>query len=125
VSGRRELFVPPIALNRSSATPLQRQIYHQLAAAIHNGAAGSGTRLPSTRMLAKLLGVSRNTVLAAYDDLAAEGLVCGERGSGVCVLGGGTKQAFLGLGHVIRAARYPAKVIAFTDSDGTPLYLNC
>ena len=75
-------------------------------------------------MMAKLLSVSRNTVLAAYDDLAAEGLICGERGSGVRVVGGGTKQAFLGLGHVIRAASYPAKVVAFADPDGNPLYLN-
>ena len=124
MSRRRELFVPPIVLDRDSATPLQRQIYHRLARAIRSGAAGAGARLPSTRLMAKLLSVSRNTVLAAYDDLAAEGLVCGERGSGVRVVGGGAKQAFLGLGHVIRAAGYPAKVVAFADPDGNPLYLN-
>ncbi|HUA18389.1 MAG TPA: winged helix-turn-helix domain-containing protein [Bryobacteraceae bacterium] len=124
MSRRREFFLPPMVLDRGSGTPLQRQIYYQLAAAIRSGAAGSGARLPSTRMLAKLLGVSRNTVLAAYEDLAAEGLVCGERGSGMRVAGSAAGPAFFGLTHVIRAAGYPAKVLVFSDPDGNPLYLN-
>ncbi|HTR38146.1 MAG TPA: winged helix-turn-helix domain-containing protein [Bryobacteraceae bacterium] len=124
MSRRRELFVPPIVLDRDSATPLQRQIHHELARAIRSGAAGAGARLPSTRLMAKLLSVSRNTVMVAYEDLAAEGLVCGERGSGMRVSGDTAQPAFFGLGHVIRAAGYPAKVVAFADPDGNPLYLN-
>jgi DNA-binding GntR family transcriptional regulator len=75
--------------------------------------------------LAKLLGVSRNTVLAAYDELAADGLILGVRGAGMRVNQGVLPPAPLaGLRRVIRAAGYPASVLAFEDQDGNRLYLN-
>ena len=42
---------------------------------IRRGALQAGDRLPSTRALATELGVNRNTVVAAYDELAAEGWI--------------------------------------------------
>ncbi|HEX4134940.1 MAG TPA: GntR family transcriptional regulator [Bryobacteraceae bacterium] len=75
---RPQLFIPPIALDRVSAVPLHRQIYGQIADAIRSGAVQYVARLPSTRVMAALLGVSRNTVLAAYEELAVEGLAQGE-----------------------------------------------
>src|SRR6185436_6513161 len=81
---RRDVLLPSIVLDRASTLPLFQQLRTQLARAIRDGLAG-GTRLPSTRVLARLLRVSRNTVLAAYDDLAADGLIRSRRGSGMVV----------------------------------------
>jgi len=50
---------------------LAQQIYHALRRAILAGQLAPGVRLPATRPLAHELGVSRNTVLLAYDQLAA------------------------------------------------------
>ena len=118
-------FVPSISLDQESDVPLHRQIYLQIAAAIREGGIPGGARLPSSRSLARLLGVSRNTVLAAFDALAADDLLRGERGSGVRV----RNAAFVpdvtwsGLKQVIRAAGYPARVVTLSDPDGNPIYL--
>jgi len=124
---RRELLVPEVVLDRVCGVPLQRQIYLQLARAIRGGAIRNGARLPSTRVLARLLGVSRNTALAAYDDLAADDLIRGERGAGMTVHRSDRAPdvSWFGLRQVIRAAGYPAKVLALEDPDGNPMYIRC
>ncbi len=53
----------------------QRRIYARLRAQIEDGTLAAGTRLMSTRAIAAELGVSRTTVTAAYEQLAAEGFV--------------------------------------------------
>lgn len=75
----------PIQLDRAAAAPLQRQVIAQLRAAIFDGRLAPGTRLPATRALAAALGLSRNVVVAAYDELFAEGYVTGRHGSGTYV----------------------------------------
>ncbi|MDR7307305.1 PLP-dependent aminotransferase family protein [Rhodoferax saidenbachensis] len=55
--------------------PQQRQLHECLRSAIRQGTLASGTRLLASRALALELGVSRNTVLYAYDQLATEGFV--------------------------------------------------
>ncbi len=72
----------PIALTREEETPLHRQLYDQLRELILAGRLGAGQRLPSTRTLAGELGVSRNTVTGAFDQLLAEGYVVGRVGAG-------------------------------------------
>jgi GntR family transcriptional regulator/MocR family aminotransferase len=62
--------------------PLFRQLYRALRAGIIDGVVPPGTRLPATRALATELGLSRTTVLLAYEQLAAEGYLDGRRGSG-------------------------------------------
>ena len=52
--------------------PIPGQIYHQVARDIRSGAIHYQVQLPSTRLMARLLRISTNTVLAAYDDLAAD-----------------------------------------------------
>jgi DNA-binding transcriptional regulator YhcF (GntR family) len=123
VSRRLPLFVPPIVLDRASPLPLHRQIHTQIAQAIRGGAMDYEARLPSTRVMATLLGVSRNTVFAAYDNLAADDLERGERGSGMRI-NAYREGAPSGLRHVIRAARYPARVLTLSDPDGNPLNVN-
>ncbi len=61
------------------------QIQDQLRAAIRDRRLGAGERLPSTRRLAELLGVSRGTVVDAYEQLLAEGWVESAVGSGTRV----------------------------------------
>lgn len=79
-AGRTAL--PRFALSQASSEPLHLQIYHHLRRAVLSGTLVSGGRLPSTRSLAEDLGVSRTTVLLAYDQLLSEGYVEGRVGSG-------------------------------------------
>jgi GntR family transcriptional regulator/MocR family aminotransferase len=65
--------------------PMFQRVYEALRAEILEGRLGPGARLPSSRSLAGDLGVSRTTVLLAYDQLLAEGYVDGRVGSGTYV----------------------------------------
>lgn len=67
--------------------PVIRQVYDQVRGAIHEGALAPGGRLPSSRDLAAKLGVARASVVAAYDQLLAEGYAQGRPGSGTYVCG--------------------------------------
>lgn len=64
---------------------LNQRVFRGLRRAILDGRLASGARLPSTRNLAIDLGVSRNVVLAAFEQLTAEGYVRGRTGSGTFV----------------------------------------
>ncbi|MEQ8602167.1 MAG: PLP-dependent aminotransferase family protein [Marivibrio sp.] len=72
----------PLALERDESLPLHRQLYDQLRDLILSGRLSAGARLPSTRTLARDLGVSRNTVTGAFDQLLAEGYLVGRVGAG-------------------------------------------
>ncbi len=78
-----------LSLEHSSSTPVFVQIYRALRQRISSGTIESGSRLPPSRSFAVDLGVSRTTVVAAYEQLAAEGYVESRRGSGfyVCPMG--------------------------------------
>jgi GntR family transcriptional regulator / MocR family aminotransferase len=72
-----------LAIDRASRTPFFIQIYQQLRDAIASGRIDSAARLPSSRRFAKELGVSRTTIVVAYDQLIADGYAEGRRGSAV------------------------------------------
>ena len=83
-----------LILDRSpGAPPLYRQLYQQLRGQILSGALPAGTRLTPTRLLAQELGVSRNTVENAYQQLLAEGFLDSRVGSGYAVLSPGRAPA--------------------------------
>lgn len=63
----------------------ERRIYARLRAQIEEGSLASGAKLVSTRALAAELGVSRTTVTAAYEQLAAEGFVVTTKGKAATV----------------------------------------
>lgn len=65
--------------------PLYQQIYEHLQAAILNGQLKPGAKIPSSRALADELGISRNTILNAYDQLFAEGYLESVTGRGTFV----------------------------------------
>ncbi|MDX6750818.1 PLP-dependent aminotransferase family protein [Geminicoccaceae bacterium 1502E] len=71
-----------IALDPSGEAPLHRQLYFAIREAILANRLQPGTRLPSSRALAQDLSVSRNTVMAAFEQLHAEGYVEGKVGAG-------------------------------------------
>jgi GntR family transcriptional regulator / MocR family aminotransferase len=72
-------------LDRSSRATLQEQLARQIRERIQQGVLRPGEALPSTRDLAGALGVSRNTVVAAYDRLMSEGYLDAFARSGVHV----------------------------------------
>src|ERR1700674_1024461 len=73
------------ALNHFAGVALHRRLYLTLRERILSGDFWKGERLPSSRALAKTLGVSRNTVLNAYDKLAEESYIVAKVGSGTHV----------------------------------------
>jgi GntR family transcriptional regulator/MocR family aminotransferase len=74
-----------LSVDRGSEVPIHRQIYAAIRGYVLNGRCGPATRLPATRLLAQHLGVGRNTVIAAYEQLLAEGYVEARSGSGTWV----------------------------------------
>ena len=74
-----------VPLDSRSAAPLYRQLYERVRDLILRGQLAGGTQLPSTRGLAGELGLSRNTVALAYEQLLAEGYVVGRHGAGTFV----------------------------------------
>ncbi|MEH7548227.1 PLP-dependent aminotransferase family protein [Neobacillus vireti] len=72
--------------NKSSPVPLHKQITDFIKEKISNGEWTIGYKLPPQRALAKVLGVNRSTIVTAYDELIAEGLIEGKSGSGTRVV---------------------------------------
>ncbi len=73
----------PVAPNR----PLNLRVEELIRRAILAGSLTAGARLPSSRLLARDLDVSRHTVEHAFDQLVAEGFLVRRRGSGTYVAG--------------------------------------
>ena len=70
---------------KNAGLPLYRQIYEAIRKAILSGEFASKMRLPSSRSLAQNLGVSRITIVNAYEQLLAEGYLEGKTGAGTFV----------------------------------------
>ena len=64
-----------IDLQGGAKAPLYEKIYEYIKNEIVDGKISKGEKLPSTRLLAKNLSVSRSTVELAYDQLLAEGYI--------------------------------------------------
>jgi GntR family transcriptional regulator/MocR family aminotransferase len=73
---RQASSAPLLSLARASLAEgavLHRQLYGRVRELVLSGRLAPGTRLPSSRGLARDLGCARNTVVAAYDQLLSEG----------------------------------------------------
>ncbi len=78
-------ILPIITVERNAGTPLHRQIYDAYVTAIMNGRLRAGQRVPSTRMLASELGLSRFPIMDAYAHLLAEGYLETRIGAGTVI----------------------------------------
>lgn len=76
-----------IALDSTLDAPLYRQLFERVRAAILSGQLPAGVRLPSSRALAAELGISRSTVVLAYELLTSEGYLTSQVGHGTRVAG--------------------------------------
>jgi GntR family transcriptional regulator / MocR family aminotransferase len=82
----REATSLPLSLpSPRPETSLYRWLYDELQMAILDGRLRPSSRLPATRDLAQAYGLSRATIVAAFDQLKAEGYVEGKSGSGTYV----------------------------------------
>lgn len=76
-----------LSIDKERPTPAYLQLREQLAEAIASGALSPGSALPSERLLATDLGLSRMTVRRAFEELVLSGLVEQRQGSGTYVRG--------------------------------------
>ena len=83
-----------VALDQTRDQPLFLQLARGIADDIQRGRLKPGDALPGSRELANRLGVNRNTVVAGYDELAAEGLISTRVGGGTFVTETKTSTTF-------------------------------
>lgn len=102
---RSPLPLGTLDLDPAARAPLYRQLYDALRGAILEGRLAAGARLPSTRLLASDLGVGRNTVLAAFEQLTAEGYL-------ETTIGAGTRVAASLPDHLLEIAKGTARTKA-------------
>ena len=121
-----------LKIKPKSACPLYRQLHNQLRQLILEQKLRAGARLPSTRVLARALGVSRNTVLNTYDSLVADALIVARKGSGTHVsmpsdgvppLAMPIRPPF-DLWAALREALLPAASVWLSDAEGNPVYIH-
>ncbi|MEM7476673.1 MAG: PLP-dependent aminotransferase family protein, partial [Planctomycetota bacterium] len=74
-----------VTIDRRKKASLTAQVYHEIRSAILSGRLNGGTRIPSSRILAEQIGVSRTTILSVLDQLIAEGYLTTKQGSGTFV----------------------------------------
>lgn len=79
-------WIPSVRLEGRGGAPLFARITRSIVDDVRRGRLEAGDPLPSSRELARMLGVHRNTVLAAYRDLSAQGWIetVAGRGTFVC-----------------------------------------
>ena len=85
VKAAKGALLSTLEIDRSSSTPIYRQIEDFLRQIILDGVLLPSQKLPSTRELALELGVSRITIKSVYEQLISEGYVQGKTGAGTFV----------------------------------------
>ena len=75
----------PINIEFVGAQSFQNQIFESIRRQILSGQLKPGAPIPSTRILSEQLGVSRNTVVLAYDRLVAEDYIFTQKNVGTFV----------------------------------------
>lgn len=126
--------LPEIVFQKTAGVSLSSQLFTALRCEIISGRLRGGQRLPSTRVLAKALCTSRNTILGVFERLAAEGYLIGRIGSGTRVarprphtylaelprIPAGERRDFR---QTLRQSCYPASTASLRDSEGNAIYL--
>lgn len=112
---------PGLLINPKSGIPLYVQLKSQIKHFISAGVWEPGLKLPTERELAETLGVSRNTVSAAYKELEAEGFLVSLQGRGTFVAGESSDKKRTGrkerLLRIIDLALEEAAELGFNPDD--------
>ncbi len=109
--------IEPDSIRLSGEGSLQLQLYQALRQPLLSGLWPSGALLPSSRVLASELQLSRNTVNAALAQLVAEGYLQGQPGRGYCIITQ-LPDAYFQASHVANSQGLPAS--ANTNSNTKP-----
>lgn len=80
-----QTFANLLSIDKSEKTPLFLQISTAISDNIRRGVILAGAQLPGTRALAESLGIHRKTVVAAYEELLAQGWIETKASSGTFV----------------------------------------
>jgi GntR family transcriptional regulator/MocR family aminotransferase len=111
-----------LRLSPGNGNPLFLQIARGIAERIRSGQIRPGTPLPGSRSLARSLGINRNTVIAGYDQLFAEGWIVAEPTRGTFV-SPRLPQTSVTPPPACSIADQPAYTVgARLEFDGPPLY---
>lgn len=86
------LLLEPLFPDRTSGEALGVQLVRRLREAIESGTLAPGTKMLGSRELAKRLGLGRNTVALAFEQLTAEGYLEARTGSGTFVASSGFER---------------------------------
>ncbi|HEY9594424.1 MAG TPA: PLP-dependent aminotransferase family protein, partial [Spirochaetia bacterium] len=97
-------------VERDAPETLTRQVYRRVRDMILDGKLAAGSRVTSTRRMAQDLGVSRNVVLNAFDQLYAEGYLVTRAGAGTFVAQGVRRGPGEGAARGRRTGRSPTSV---------------
>ncbi|MFS8931365.1 PLP-dependent aminotransferase family protein [Cupriavidus taiwanensis] len=106
--------IPFIGTLQREAGPLSRQLAQAMRDAVARGELKPGEPLPSTRALAEALGVSRGTVVEAFDQLVAEGIFSAQHGAGTRVAAA-LDRSPASRQRERKTVKLPAKVKAFAN----------
>ena len=112
-----------VNLERSASLTIPRQLSQALTADIARGRLRPGQRLPGSRTLARELGVHRQTVVSAIDELIAEGWLVSRPAAGVFVadaLADPSAPPFKGLSNARPRPRPPARFVMSLPPAPTP-----
>lgn len=82
----RAALFQTLELDRRRASTVLQQLTDELRRAVIEGRLRPGVRLPSTRRMAEAFAIARNTTVAAFEQLVAEGYLESRRGSGTFVV---------------------------------------
>lgn len=72
--------------------PIYIQIEEHILKAIENGTLSRNSKLPSTREASKILNISRNSVILAYEELEVKGIIITKKGKGSFIIPEGKKE---------------------------------
>lgn len=105
-----------VSVDLHSPTPVYEQIRSQVAGLVAVGVLGPGDRLPTSRDLARDLGIAVGTVQRAYRELEAGGVVTSRRRVGTVVTGPGSAGSGAGAVTELRAAVRRARASGLADA---------
>lgn len=72
-------------LNINKEEPIHIQLQNHIIDGIQKGELKKGSKLPSTREVSKVLGISRNSVISAYEELESQGIIITKKGIGTFI----------------------------------------